>query len=196
MKTHEVMSFIHYNGEATLTDKDGPRVQEIINEALQMLSGQHDLLQKTRAIDEEKGFLKQQGHKFTYKDLIYSEMELPLRLISPHFKVWTSPRYIVLIFHIAMIMALRMVENGIVGDDMRKYTLEILVEANVKGWDRNRAYENADPLLTRIAYQAMGMIEDLPVAEQQTQVLMMIFQLLLLMVGDLPSSAISVVIDD
>ncbi|MCO5594831.1 hypothetical protein L7F22_048865 [Adiantum nelumboides] len=81
-----------YDGKAMLTDSDGAKVEvlitkEIINEALQFIPGAHDLIPKTKAIDNEKAFLKVKGSKFKYSDLIYSELELPLRLISQHLRV-------------------------------------------------------------------------------------------------------------
>ncbi|MCO5560972.1 hypothetical protein L7F22_014592 [Adiantum nelumboides] len=79
----------------------------------------------------------QPGHKFTYKDLIYSKMELPLRLISQHFKVQKPPRYTEPILHIAVVLALGIAKIRVVCCDMGKYILENLVEANLRGSDKN-----------------------------------------------------------
>ncbi|MCO5553126.1 hypothetical protein L7F22_006647 [Adiantum nelumboides] len=66
--------------------------KEIINEPLQFIPGAYDLIPKTKAIDNEKAFLKVKGSKFRYSDLIYSELELPLMLISQHLRVQKPPR--------------------------------------------------------------------------------------------------------
>ncbi|MCO5592624.1 hypothetical protein L7F22_046627 [Adiantum nelumboides] len=86
MRAHEFMSSIQYDGKAMLTDGDGSKVEvyitkDIVNEALQFQRGTYDLIPKIKAIDNEKSFLKVKGNKFKYSDLIYSELELPLRLI-------------------------------------------------------------------------------------------------------------------
>ncbi|MCO5613456.1 hypothetical protein L7F22_067732 [Adiantum nelumboides] len=97
MRAHELMSSIQYDGKAMLTDSDGAKVEvlitkEIINEALQFIPGAYDLIPKTKVIDNEKAFLKVKGSKFKYSDLIYSKLELPLKLISQHLRVQKSPR--------------------------------------------------------------------------------------------------------
>ncbi|MCO5605538.1 hypothetical protein L7F22_059721 [Adiantum nelumboides] len=87
MRAHELMSSIQYDGKAMLTNKDGVKVQVLIttaiaNEALHFYPGTYDLLAKTKSIDNEKAFLKAKGNKYKYADMIYNELELPLRLIS------------------------------------------------------------------------------------------------------------------
>ncbi|MCO5563971.1 hypothetical protein L7F22_017624 [Adiantum nelumboides] len=88
MRAHELMSSIQYDGKAMLTDSDGAKVEVLItkeiNEALRFLPGAYDLIPKTKVIDNEKAFLKVKDSKFKYLDLIYNELELPLRLISQH----------------------------------------------------------------------------------------------------------------
>ncbi|MCO5579057.1 hypothetical protein L7F22_032909 [Adiantum nelumboides] len=98
MRAHELMSSIQYDGKAMLTDSDGAKVEvlitkDIINEALQISPGAYDLIPKTKAIDNKKAFLKVKGSKFKYSDLIYSELELLLRLISQHLRVQKPPSY-------------------------------------------------------------------------------------------------------
>ncbi|MCO5614310.1 hypothetical protein L7F22_068588 [Adiantum nelumboides] len=96
MRAHELMSSIQYDGKAMLTDSDGSKVEvlitkDIVNKALHFQPGTYDLIPKTKAIDNEKAFLKVKGNKFKYSDLIYSELELSLRLISQHFRVQKPP---------------------------------------------------------------------------------------------------------
>ncbi|MCO5554079.1 hypothetical protein L7F22_007605 [Adiantum nelumboides] len=172
MRAHELMSSIQYDGKAMLTDSDGAKVEvlitkEIINEALQFIPGAYDLIPKTKAIDNEKAFLKVKGSKFKYSDLIYSELELPLRLISQHLRVQKPPRYTEPLLHMVVVMALYVAEKRQVRCDYAKFILESLIEANLKNSTKNKLYMNAGPMLTRIAYQALGMIEDLPAASSQ-----------------------------
>ncbi|MCO5552280.1 hypothetical protein L7F22_005792 [Adiantum nelumboides] len=176
MRAHKLMSSIQYDGKAMLTDSDGAKVEvlmtkEIINEALQFLSGAYDLIPKTKAIDNEKAFLKVKGSKFKYSDLIYSERELPLRLISQHFRVQKPPRYTEPFLHMAVVMALCVAERRQVRCDYAKFILESLIEANLKNSAKNKLYMNAEPMLTRVAYQALGMIDDLPAASSQASLI-------------------------
>ncbi|MCO5601049.1 hypothetical protein L7F22_055166 [Adiantum nelumboides] len=161
-----------YDGKAMLTDSDGAKVEvlitkEIINEALQFIPCAYDLIPKTKAINNEKAFLKVKGSKFKYSNLIYNELELPLRLISQHLRVQKPPRYIEPFLHKAVVMALCVAEKRQVHYDFANYILESLIEANLKNSAKNKLYMNAGPLLTRVAYQALGMIEDLPAASSQ-----------------------------
>ncbi|MCO5584281.1 hypothetical protein L7F22_038205 [Adiantum nelumboides] len=176
MRAHELMSSIQYDGKAMLTDNDGAKVEvlitkDIINEALHFIPGAYDLIPKTKAINNEKAFLKVKGSKFKYSDLIYTELELPLRLISQHLRVQKPPRYTEPFLHMAVVMALCVAEKRQVRCDFTKYILESLIEANLKNSAKNKLYMNAGPMLTRIAYQALGMIEDLPAASSQASLI-------------------------
>ncbi|MCO5612684.1 hypothetical protein L7F22_066953 [Adiantum nelumboides] len=96
MRAHELISSIQYDGRALLANKDGTKNQvlittEVINEALHFYPGTYDLLAKTKSVDNEKAFLKAKGNKYKYADMIYSELELPLRLIYQHFRVQKPP---------------------------------------------------------------------------------------------------------
>ncbi|MCO5571286.1 hypothetical protein L7F22_025024 [Adiantum nelumboides] len=96
MRSHELMSAIQYDGKAMLTDNDGSKVEvlitkEIVNKALQLQPGTYDLIPKTKAIDDEKAFVKVKGSKFKYSNLIHIELELSLWLISQHFRVQKPP---------------------------------------------------------------------------------------------------------
>ncbi|MCO5580165.1 hypothetical protein L7F22_034032 [Adiantum nelumboides] len=51
--------------------------------------------------------------------------------------------------------------------DYAKFILESLIEVNLKNLAKNKLYMNVEPMLTRIAYQALRMIEDLPSASSQ-----------------------------
>ncbi|MCO5560767.1 hypothetical protein L7F22_014387 [Adiantum nelumboides] len=51
--------------------------------------------------------------------------------------------------------------------DYAKFILETLIEANLKNSAKNKLYMSAEPMLTRIAYQALGMIKGLPAASSQ-----------------------------
>ncbi|MCO5611856.1 hypothetical protein L7F22_066115 [Adiantum nelumboides] len=142
MRAHELMSSIQYDKKAMLTDSDGSKVEvlitkEIINEALQFQLGTYDLIPKTKATDNEKAFLKVKGSKFKYSDLIYSELELPLRLISQHLRVQKPPRYTEPFLHMAVIMALCVAERKQVRCDYAKFILETLIEANLKNFAKN-----------------------------------------------------------
>ncbi|MCO5612812.1 hypothetical protein L7F22_067083 [Adiantum nelumboides] len=173
MRAHELMSSIQYDCKAML---NGAKVEvlitkDIISEALQFIPGAYDLIPKTKAIDNEKAFLKVKGSKFKYLDLIYSELELPLRLISQHLRVQKPPRYTEPFLHMAVVMALCVAEKRQVRCDFAKYILESLIEANLKNSAKNKLYMNAGPMLTRIAYQALDMIEDLPAASSQASLI-------------------------
>ncbi|MCO5602485.1 hypothetical protein L7F22_056617 [Adiantum nelumboides] len=172
IRAHELMCSIQYDGKAMLTDSDGSKVEVlvtkgIVNEALQLQPRTYDLIPKTKAIDNEKVFLKVKGNKFKYSNLIYNELELPLRLISQHFRVQKPPRYIKPFLHMAVVMALCVAEGRQVQCDYAKFILENLIEANLKNSAKNKLYMSAGPMLTRIAYQALGMIKDLPAATSQ-----------------------------
>ncbi|MCO5566772.1 hypothetical protein L7F22_020452 [Adiantum nelumboides] len=176
MRAHELMSSIQYDGKAMLTDSDGSEVEvliskDIVNEALHFQLGTYDLIPKTKVIDNEKAFLKVMGSKFKYSDLIYSDLELPLWLISQHFRVQKPPRYTEPLLHMAVVMALCVAKKRQVRCDYAKFILEGMIEANLKNSSKNKLYMSAEPMLTRIAYQALGMIEDLPTASSQASLI-------------------------
>ncbi|MCO5552305.1 hypothetical protein L7F22_005816 [Adiantum nelumboides] len=176
MRAHELMSSILCDKKALLTEKDGSKTQvmittNIVNDALHFYPGIYDQLSKTKSIDKDKAFLKAKGNKYRYSDMIYSELELPLRLISQHFKVQKPPRYTEPLLHIAIVMALSVEEKCQIRCNFGKFILENLIEANLKNSSKNKLYMSAGPILTRIAYQALGMIKDLPVAGSQASLI-------------------------
>ncbi|MCO5601466.1 hypothetical protein L7F22_055589 [Adiantum nelumboides] len=150
-------------------DKDQEDVVDLDEWACR--KGAYDLIPKTKSIDNEKAFLKVKGSKFKYSDLIYTEHELPLRLISQHLRVQKPPRYTEPFLHMAVVMALCVAEKRQVRCDFAKYILESLIEANLKNSAKNKLYMNAGPMFTRIAYQALGMIENLPAASSQASLI-------------------------
>ncbi|MCO5613138.1 hypothetical protein L7F22_067414 [Adiantum nelumboides] len=159
-----------------ITNKDGVKNQvlitsDLINEALHLLPGTYDLIAKTKSIDNEKAFLKSKGSKFKYLDMIYSELELPLWLISQDFKVQKPPRYTEPLLHMAVVMALCVAEKRHIRCDYVKFILESLIEANLKNSSKNKLYMSVGPMLTRIAYQALGMIDDLPAVGSQASLI-------------------------
>ncbi|MCO5554964.1 hypothetical protein L7F22_008504 [Adiantum nelumboides] len=146
MQAHELMSSIQYDGQALLTDKDGTKskvliAREIINEALHFYQGQYDLLVKIKSIDNGKAFLKAKDNKYKYSDMIY------------------------------VVKALAVAENRTIRCNYGKFILENLVEANLKGSAKNKLHMSADPMLTKIAYQTLDMIKDLPVAGSQASLI-------------------------
>ncbi|MCO5556318.1 hypothetical protein L7F22_009865 [Adiantum nelumboides] len=58
-------------------------------------------------------------------------------------------------------------KNMTIPYDYGTFILENLVEANLKGLAKNKLYMSVGPMLTKIAYEALGMIEDLPAANSQ-----------------------------
>ncbi|MCO5602921.1 hypothetical protein L7F22_057061 [Adiantum nelumboides] len=126
MRVHELMSSIQYDGQASLTDKDGSKVRvmitkDIINKALHFYPGQYDLLAKTKSINNEKAFIKAKGNKYKYSDMIYGELELPLRLISQHLRVQKPPRYTKPLLHIVVVMALAVANTRTIHCDYRQF---------------------------------------------------------------------------
>ncbi|MCO5599697.1 hypothetical protein L7F22_053802 [Adiantum nelumboides] len=152
-------------------DKGFKVTTKVINEALHFYPGTYNLLAKTKSVDNEKAFLKAKGNKYKYADMIYSELELPLRLMSHHFRLRKPPRYTKPLLHIAVVMALAVAEKRYIRCNYGKFILETLIEANLKNSSKNKPYMSAEPMLTRIAYQDLGMIDDLPTAGSQASLI-------------------------
>ncbi|MCO5594951.1 hypothetical protein L7F22_048988 [Adiantum nelumboides] len=173
MRAHELMSSIQYDGQAMLTNRAGIKnkvsiTKYIINEVLHFYPGYQNLLQKTKSMDNEKAFIKAKGNKYKYSDMLYNELELPLRLISQHIRVQKPPRYTEPILHIpVVVMALAMAKNKTIKCDYGSFILENLIELNLKGSAKNKLYISARPMLTKIAYHVLGIIEDLPATNSQ-----------------------------
>ncbi|MCO5600831.1 hypothetical protein L7F22_054946 [Adiantum nelumboides] len=88
--------------------------------------------------------------------MIYSELELPLRLISQHFRVQKPPRYTEPPLHMAVVMALCVAEKRPIRCDYGKFILENLIKPNLKNSSKNKLYMSVAPMLTRIAYHALA----------------------------------------
>ncbi|MCO5595491.1 hypothetical protein L7F22_049535 [Adiantum nelumboides] len=68
-------------------------------------------------------------------------------------------------------MALCVAKKRQIRCNYEKFILENLIEANLKSSSKNKLYMSAGPMLTRITYQALGMIEDLLVAGSQASLI-------------------------
>ncbi|MCO5586711.1 hypothetical protein L7F22_040653 [Adiantum nelumboides] len=79
-------------------------------------------------------------------------------------RVQKPPRYTEPLLQMVVVMALCVAEKRPIRCDYGKFILESLIEANLKNSSKNKLYMSAGPMLTRIAYQALGMIDDLPAA--------------------------------
>lgn len=80
------MPSIQYDREAILLDKDEAfvKVKKTSDLILEALSPPrtHNLLMRTSPVYNDQAFVKQKGQDFTFKDLLYLEIELPMQLIS------------------------------------------------------------------------------------------------------------------
>ncbi|MCO5552080.1 hypothetical protein L7F22_005590 [Adiantum nelumboides] len=71
----------------------------------------------------------------------------------------------------ALVMALCVAEKRQIRCNYGKFILESLIEANLKNSSKNKLYMSVGPMLTRIAYQALGIIEDLPAIGSQASLI-------------------------
>ncbi|MCO5575578.1 hypothetical protein L7F22_029380 [Adiantum nelumboides] len=110
-------------------------------------------------------------HSCPESELAKLEMLVFIHHLTTKFRVQKPPQYTKPILHIAVVMALAVAKNRTIQCDYGGFILESLVEANLKGSAKNNPYMSAESMLTRRAYQALDMIEDLPVANSQASLI-------------------------
>lgn len=169
-RAYERMLTIDEAGIASIIDKDGVKLQvqiieETVSEALRMPTlRQAQKLPYQLTESEKKATFRPTNSKETFRDLKDQKLDLPLRLYAHHFAMGKPQRFthpnkrVAGFFHQAMRGATRRPEN---------FSWNIL--ADIQSYKKSKGLQQSPYLagglmLTRIAYQAVGMIEELPPA--------------------------------
>ena len=157
-------------GIASISGKDGMKLQvqiteELVSEALKMPTpAQAQRLPHQLNEAEKKATFRPTNSKETFKDLKDQRMDLPLRLYAHHFAMGKPQRFthpnkrVAGFIHQAMKGATRRPGN---------FSCNILLD--IQNYKKSKGlqqypYLAGGLMLTRIAYQAIGMIEELPPA--------------------------------
>lgn len=160
------MTTINDIGIATITDKDGVKLQvqiteEMISEALKLPTPQEAKKLPYHLTEQEKEIVfRPTLSTKTFKDLRDKKLAQPLRLYSHHFAMGRPQKYTHPNKRVAGFMAKAMAASTKHPGDFSRGIL-----SNIQSYKKSKGRHSTlagGLMLTRIAYQVVGMIEDLP----------------------------------
>ncbi|KAI5060296.1 hypothetical protein GOP47_0024716 [Adiantum capillus-veneris] len=166
-RSWELLTSIDDDGVALLTDLDGNRVkvtitEELIQEALKLNKGEKDLDQMHSAKEREEVFVNIQGQSYTFQSMVCQDVVAPLRIHMQHFKLLKPERHTKPDAKLAHPYTKAHTANTGLSYNFIKSILNDIKQLK-KGANFQRNYHLAGGhMLTRIAYHALGIIDELP----------------------------------
>lgn len=166
-RAYQVISTLTDEGVAQVEDQEGTLVQvniteALIAEALKLPRGSLSLLTRNIAEETNATFMLLGAQDYTFKDLLHKEVELALRLFTQHFTHRKAVRYTRP--HRRVAACFSEVPNS-----HQSWSLNFAerIHTELKAYAKRKKpstalHLNCGLALTRLAYFAVGMIEDLP----------------------------------
>lgn len=165
---------INKDGVATLSMLEGETVQvhiseDLISEALHLpkSSAAYKMPYHLREQDRKQLFLQKPGKKETFNELICKELDLPLKLYSQHFVIGKPQKYTQPCKRVAGHMHRAITQGKTMPGDLSFHIRQDLIAHRDSKSLKEKPHLANGQMLTRIAYQALGMIEELPKAVSQ-----------------------------
>ena len=145
--------------------------EETIRDALMIPIGNQSLMIRNSTQEITDTFMQMGESNFTFKDLIQGSVELPLRLYTQHFTHGKANRYTRPHRRIATMLTKAVNSRHRLSLNFAEVILlEMKAYANRLRQSKEKiSHMNCALMLTRIAYFAVGMIEDLPPSQPLKQ---------------------------
>lgn len=167
----QLMTTIGEDGMAQIEDMQNNMItvhitRSLIAEALYMPTGNMSLTAKLAPKDIQQKFLNIKEH--TFKELAEKECEFPLRIFVQHFQLgrptcYTHPH--TRVAH-AFSKAAEVKQSRMISADFAEYVFTEMVSFAKKKRFLSKPLMNGGHFLTRLAYYALGEIDQLPAAYQ------------------------------
>ena len=166
-RAYELMTSIDDNGLAAITDRNGVKLkvqitEELVSEALKLPTpGEAFKLPHQLSEPDKKATFHPTISTETFKDLVDQTLAPPLRLYAHHFAMGRPQKYTHPNKRVAGFIQRAMRSRSKQSGDFSRGIL-----ADIQGYKRSKGLQTQPCLagglmLTRIAYQAIGMIEEL-----------------------------------
>ena len=140
--------------------------EELIANALKLKTGYFSLTDKISDLDKNTTFLTLPGMSYTYKDLVHKEMELPLHLYAHHFTLTRPVRYTKPSMRLATLFT-KSLTKMLPTPNFARYILSEMHQHAASKGVKDSPYLGAGHILTQIAYQVLGVMEQLSPQENQ-----------------------------
>ncbi|MCO5562872.1 hypothetical protein L7F22_016508 [Adiantum nelumboides] len=170
----QLQSSITEQGLARITTKDGETVEvhitaELIQEALQFRQGVKDIPARSVPVEYKKVFRYKVNQKESFEDLIHQQLKAPLKIFTQHFEPGKAPRYTQPAKRIALHFTQAILSPSIAHGKYAEYVLHSIQSYATHTSIKKHPVLAIGHMLTRIAYYALGMQEDLQPASTNAQ---------------------------
>lgn len=166
-RSYQLLNSLKEDGTARIDGPDGVLTtvtisEDLIRDALQVPQGHVSLLTRNTQTETRDTFLLLKGADYTYKDLVRLETETSLRIFMQHFQHGKAVRYTRPHRKLAAIFAKGVASRANLRVNFAEF-IHTELHAFVKRLKKKKqTHLNCTLMLTRIAYYATGMIDELP----------------------------------
>ena len=175
-KACQLITTLQDDGSASIQDVQGQEMivninEETIRDALMIPIGNQSLMVRNSTQEITDTFMQMGESNFTFKDLIQGSVELPLRLYTQHFTHGKASRYTRPHRRIAAMLTKAVNSRHRLSLNFAEVILtEMKAYANrLRASKEKISHMNCALMLTRIAYFAVGLIEELPPSQPLKQ---------------------------
>ncbi|KAI5061272.1 hypothetical protein GOP47_0023777 [Adiantum capillus-veneris] len=155
------------NSKMPKTRSEGEKVQVAITEAtvrdaLKFAEGYKDLGRHLTDVDKDKIFLHLPGKAGTFDDMAIHKEKLPLKLFTQHFNLRKPARFIRPHLRVTHNLSLATLGLSQARPNFSKHVLDSIKAHSKSSSIKTEPCLYAGHMLTRIAYHALGMDDELP----------------------------------
>ena len=175
-KAHQLITSLQEDGMATIQDSQGQTmtisiIEETIRDALMIPIGNQSLMIRNSTQEITDTFMQMGESNFTFKDLIQGSVELPLKLYMQHFTHGKVSRYTRPHRRIAAMLTKAVTSRHRISLNFAEVILsEMKAYANrLRASKEKISHMNCALMLTKVAYFAVGMIDELPPSQPLKQ---------------------------
>lgn len=170
----ELQTSITDKGIARITDKDGVLTKvyitaDTVREALQFRVGVRDIPARSHPNEYKKVFHYQLHQGENFEDLVHRELDEPLKIFTQHFEPAKAPRYTQPAKRVALHFTQALLSPDRAYGKYDEYVLNSIISYATHSGMRKNPVLATGHMLTRIAYYALGMIEDLKPTQNNNQ---------------------------
>lgn len=165
-RAHELLSTLQEDGTCTLTDKDGEKVQvnitsDLIVRAFKLNEGGYDTSSLKLTLKDRAATFTSDKYDSVYTELRIPEVKLALQIHQQYFHVLKPNRYTQPDIHMAFVFSAAYKKNKTIRGNWGDKILKDLKRAALTKSYSNKHYMGNGTVLTLVAYEALGMRDQL-----------------------------------
>ena len=166
-RSYQLLDTLTEEGNATISGPDDQPMtiaitEELIKDALKVTKGDNSLLSRNTPQENNETFVLTGQSDYTFKDLVRKDIEFPLRIFTQHFTHGKAVRYTKPHRRVAAMFTKALGSRHNLNLRFTEIILSELKGFSTRLKNNKNLHMNCCPMITRICYYAVGMIDELP----------------------------------